>query len=126
MRQHLKLTIASLIAVLLTTFHLTDDALHMKGGLPLSGIVITVLIAFVMLLATLELTGRRSGYVILFFGGLLSAYMAPLHGMGPNATRWGFFFIWTMYAMAVVGLYIAVLAGQGLWRSFRPERSNAV
>lgn len=68
------LTITSLIAIVLMTFHLSDDVVRgfEPGGLKnLSGILILV----VWLYATLVLADRRSGHVILLLGGLLAAAM---------------------------------------------------
>jgi hypothetical protein len=59
------LTIASLLSVLLFTFHLTDDIV--RGGEPggLSNLVGGSLIMVVWLYGALVLAERRSGYVIL-------------------------------------------------------------
>ena len=36
---------------------------------------------------------------------------------GPRATRWAFFFVWTMLAMGVSGSFAAILALPALWRT---------
>ena len=118
-KQNLTLTIASLLAVVLTTLHVTDDVLHTREGLDASGVSIILLIILVLLYATVELAGRRLGYIIMLLGGLAAAYMPFLHGMGPRATRWGFFFIWTLFALGVSGSFVAILSARALWRSFR-------
>ena len=119
MRQNLTLTIASLLTLVLFSVHLTDDVLHDKAGLDTQGTIICLAIMLVLLYATIELAGRRLGYVIMLLGGLASAYMPFLHGLGPSATRWGFVFIWTMLAMATSGLFVSILSARGLWRSAR-------
>ena len=118
MRQTLTLTISSLLSLALFTLHLTQDVLHDKAGLDTQGTIICLAIMIVLLYGTVELAGRRLGYVIMLLGGLATAYMQFLHGLGPSATRWGFLFIWTMLVMGVVGLFVAILATQALWRSF--------
>ena len=125
MKQNLTLTVASLLSLVLFTFHLTDDVLHAKEGMDTTGTVICLLIMLVLLYGTLELAGRRVGFVIILLGGLASAYMPFLHTMGPRATRWGFFFIWTMLAMGAIGSFAAILAARALWRSFRVRSSDA-
>jgi hypothetical protein len=123
MRQHLTLTITSLLTLVLFTLHLTHDVLHDKAGLDTQGTIICLTIMLVLLYGTIELAGRRLGYVIMLLGGLASAYMPFLHGLGPSSTRWGFVFIWTMLAMGATGLFVAILSLKALWRSFRGEAS---
>ena len=119
MRQNITLTISSLLTLVLFSLHLTDDILHDKAGLDLTGTVICLAIMLVLLYGTVVLAGRRLGYTIMFLGGLASAYMPFLHRLGPNATRWGFFFVWTLLAMGVSGSFAAVLSLRALWRSIR-------
>ena len=119
MRQNIALTVSSLLTILLSIFHITDDTLHAAQGLDTSGTVIILLILLVMLIGTVDLAGRRWGYVITLLGGLGALYMPFLHPLGPRATRWGFFFVWTLIAMAVIGAYTALLSARGLWRSYR-------
>jgi hypothetical protein len=124
MRQNITLTIASLLTLVLFSLHLTDDVLHDKAGLDTQGTIICVAIMLVLLYGTIELAGRRLGYVIMLLGGLASSYMPFLHGLGPSSTRWGFVFVWTMLAMAATGLFVAILSLRGLWRSVRVARSS--
>ena len=119
MRQNITLTITSLLTLVLFSLHLTQDVLHDKAGLDLQGTIICLAIMLVLLYGTIELAGRRLGYVIMMLGGLASAGMPFLHGLGPSATRWGFLFVWTMLAMGATGLFVAILSLRGLWRSAR-------
>jgi peptidoglycan/LPS O-acetylase OafA/YrhL len=119
MQRNLALTISSSISLVLFTFHLTDDTLHAKAGMDHVGTAFTIGIMLTLLFGTVELADRRSGLVIMLLGGLATLYMPFLHTMGPRATRWGYFFIWTMVAMGASGSFSAVLAGRELWRSFR-------
>src|SRR5258706_14494674 len=119
MKQHPTLTIFSLLTIVLTTLHLTHDALHQSDGMSASDVSILLVIMLVMLYSTIELAGRRSGFIIMFLGGLAGAAMIYLHGAVPRATRWGYFFVWTLFALGVTGSFTAILALKALWRSFR-------
>ena len=124
MKENITLTISSLFSLALFTLHLTDDTLHAKAGMDLSGIIITLVIMLVLLYGTVELAGRRGGYIITLLGGIATAYMPFLHGMGPNATKWGFFFVWTLLALGLSGTFSAILSARGLWRSFRTRAGS--
>lgn len=124
MKQNITLTISSLFTLALFTLHLTDDALHAKAGMDLNGIIIVLVIMLVLLYGTVELAGRRAGYIITLLGGLASAYVPFLHGMGPNATKWGFLFVWTLLGLGLSGAFSAVLSARGLWRSFRTHAGS--
>jgi hypothetical protein len=123
MKQNLLLTIASLLSLLFLTFHLADDIVRgfEPGGL--SNLVVPVLISVVWLYGTLVLTERRSGYIIMLLGSLLSLAVPVIHmrGRGVGVTsRLGnssghFFFVWTLIAIGVIGLFCAILAARGLW-----------
>ena len=119
MKQHLTLTTSSLLSLALTTFHLTHDALHASNGMTAGDVTILLLIMLAMLYGTVELAGRRAGFIIMFLGGVAAASMPFLHGVGPRATRWGFFFVWTLFALGVSGSFTAILAARALWRSLR-------
>lgn len=124
------LTITSLLAIALMTLHLADDVTRgfEPGGLKnLSGIAILV----VWLYATLMLTGRRSGYVILCLGSLLAALMPVVHMSGKGvggaiaASSGGYFFIWTLFALGVIGAFSLILSATGLWSVLRSKPRSA-
>ncbi len=119
MKQDQSLTVASLLAILLIPVHVAQDAVHAADGLPLGEVVLLLLVVLVMAYGTLELAGRRAGYVIMLLGGVLSAAMLFLHGAGPQSTRWGLFFVWTLFALGVTGSFTALLAARALWRTMR-------
>ena len=123
MKQNLTLTISSLMTIVLTTFHLAHDALHATSGMSAGDVSILLLIMLTLLYGTVELAGRRVGFIIMFLGGLAAVLMPYLHSLGPRATRWGFFFVWTLIALGVSGSFTAILAARALWRSFRPRSS---
>ena len=83
MKPNVMLTIASLLSILLSTFHLSDDIVRgmEKGGL---SNLIAVPILVVWLYGTLVLAGRRSGYVIILLGSLLASGMPVIHMTGAG------------------------------------------
>lgn len=125
------LTITSLLSIVLTTFHLSEDVVRgfEPGGLKN---IIGVCILVVWLFATLVLAGRRSGYIIILLGSILGT-LAPIAHMlraglvgGRIANSSGMlFWVWTLIALQVTALFSIVLAALGLW-SFswrrRPKR----
>ena len=124
-----QLTIASLLSILLFSFHLADDIVRGFEEGQLSNLT-AIPIFVVWLYAALLLNGRRSGYVIALLASLLSLGAPILHfmgkGVGPESriasTDGQFFFVWTTIALGVTGLYSAILALRGLW-SLRSVRS---
>ncbi len=130
MNRNVMLTISSLLSVLFLTFHLTDDIVRgfEKGGL--SNLVGGVLISVVWLCGTLLLAKRRSGYIIMFLGSLLSLGVPVIHmkGRGVGVTSslghssGHFFFVWTLIAIGVTGLFSVILSARGLWNPWRRPR----
>jgi len=123
MKNSVMLTITSLLLVLFLTFHLADDIRRgfEPGGL--SNLVGTVLITVVWLCGILVLAERRSGYIIMFLLSLFSLVVPYVHmkgrGVGvtskiPNFSG-HFFFVWTLLAIGVLGLFSAILSARGLW-----------
>ena len=122
------LTIASLLSILFDTFHLADDIDRGMSSGGLSNFV-AVVICVVWLYGTLVLAGRRSGYIILLLGGLLSIAVPVIHMKGKGvgvASRLAnsgghFFFVWTLIAIGVLGLFSVILSVRGLWSLRRGE-----
>jgi len=126
MKRSVMLTIASLLSILLMTFHLTDDIVR---GLSAPGAdnLIAIVILLVWLYGTLMLKGRRVGYLIMLLGGIFAAAMPVLHMTGRSygeiaVSSGGFFFIWTILALGVTGTFSVVLAARCLWN---PEWGEA-
>jgi hypothetical protein len=119
MKENVLLTIASLLTILLGTFHLADDVargMSPGGLLNLVGIAICV----ILLYATLMLAGRRSGYVVILLASLLFMGIPVIHmrgrGIGFGTTRsGGFFFVWTLLTLGVTALFSVILSVRGLW-----------
>ena len=131
MKHSVMLTISSLLLVLFLTFHLADDIVRgfEPGGL--TNLVVTVLVSVVWLYGILVLAERRSGYIIMLLLSLFSLVVPYVHmkGKGVGVTsRLGhtsghFFFVWTLFAIGVLGLFSAILSARGLsslpWRRSR-------
>ena len=124
MKHSVMLIIASLLSILLLSFHLTDDVLR-EGGLAVKGAwnLVAVLILFVLLYGTLVLAERRSGYIIMLIGGLFGLGMPVIHMVLARTVvanelaraRGDYFFVWTLLAVGVTGLFSFVLSARGLW-----------
>jgi len=120
MKQTLVLTIASLLSILFTTFHLADDIVRgMEPGTLSDLIAVPILV--VWLYGTLVLAEKRSGYVIILLGSLLGMLVPVIHMKGAGVggaiaqSSGAFFFIWTLYALGVTSLFSVILAVRGLW-----------
>jgi hypothetical protein len=122
MKNSVMLTIASLISILLFTVHLADDIV--RGMEPGKLMNLTAVPIFVLwLYGTLVLAERRSGYIITLLGGLFSLVvpLAHMRGKGVGVTSsignssGHFFFVWTLIAIGVTGLFSVILAARGLW-----------
>jgi len=129
MKQNVVLTIASLLSILFTTFHVTDDIVRgMEPGTLSDLIVLPILV--VWLYGTLVLAGKRSGYVIILLGSLLGLLVPVIHMKGPGVggaiakSSGAFFFIWTLLALGVTALFSIILSARGLWEDL-PRRTAA-
>ena len=121
MKHNVLLAIASLLSILLLTFHLSDDIIRgmEKGGL---SNLVALPILVVWLYGTLVLAERRSGYVIVLLGSLLGLGIPVIHmkgaGLGAQVAKaptGGFFFVWTIIALGVTTLFSLILSARGLW-----------
>jgi hypothetical protein len=125
MRREIPLTIASLLSIVLFTVHLTHDILFGLDSMTRVETLTFLLIMLVSSYGTVELAGRRSGYVVTLLLGLLAAGMPVLHTAGgPRSAARGFFFVWTLLAMGASGVFSTALSARGLWRSIRARRGT--
>ena len=122
MKNTVTLTIASLLSVLLFTFHLADDIV--RGMEPGTLTNLTAVPIFVFwLYGALVLAERRSAYIITLLGGLFALVvpLAHMRGKGVGVTSslahssGHFFFVWTLFAIGVTGLFSVILSARGLW-----------
>ncbi len=129
MNHKVPLTIASLLSILLMTFHLSDDSVR---GMEPGGIknVTGVLILVVWLYGTVVLAERRSGYVIMLLGALLGSVVPVVHMRGSGlvggeiaSSSGAFFWVWTLMALGVTATFSLILSARGLW-SLRRGKSR--
>jgi hypothetical protein len=114
-KHNVMLTITSLLSILLMTFHFADDILlGMSPGAATIRVAVPTLL--VWLYGTLMLAERRSGYVIILVGSLGASAMPLVHTTGAGIGKSsGFFFVWTLIALGVTGIFSVILAARGLW-----------
>jgi hypothetical protein len=120
MKHNLALITASLLSILLFGVHWAYEVAHgweTGGPAGLGGILIMV----VWLYATVVLAERRSGYIITLIAGILGFGVLVLHmtgtGMvGPRIAKSSSVFFWvsTLIALGVTGLFSAILSVHGL------------
>jgi hypothetical protein len=127
MQRHVMLTVTSLISILLLSLHIAEDIVlgFATGGLEnLVGIAILV----VFLCATLLWSDRRWGLVIVLLGSIIAAGIPVIHmtgaGMGVRRSAGAFFFVWTLYALGVTGIFGVILSAQAL-RQVRRQETEA-
>lgn len=112
------LAVASLLSLLLTIIHLTHDVMRQAEGAVL--FPIPVVIFAVWLYATLILSDRVSGYIIMLLGGVIGAGMIIIHSKaGVVSKSGGFFFVWTLFALSTTGVAHGILSARGIWTTFR-------
>jgi len=121
MKQSNILKITSLIAILLSTFHISDDIVRgfEPGGFKnVQGFLTLVL----WLYGALALAERRSGYIIMLLGSLLGVLVSIAHMRGAGlvggriaGSSGMFFWVWTVLALGVTSIFSLVLSARGLW-----------
>ena len=122
MKHNLTLTITSLLTILFLTFHLSDEITRgMEPGR--LNMVIPVLVLGGWVYATLVLTGRRSGYIIMLLGAIIGMGIPILHMSGVGLvssrianSRAAFFWVWQNFTLGVISVCSFILALRGLWR----------
>ena len=119
MNRELMLIIASLLSILLITLHVTDDIVR---GFDAAGPanLIGILIAGVWLCGTLLLNRRLAGYIIMLLGGIFALGMPLIHLRGTHIgetvrSAGGYFFLWTLFALGILGIFCIVLTILQLW-----------
>jgi hypothetical protein len=123
MKHNVTLTVASLLSLLLTIIHMTQDVMGQRVGSVLYPIPVVVFA--VWLYGTLMLSGRISGYVIMLLGGLIGAGMIIVHSKGGVVSpSGGFFFVWTLFALSTTGWFTMILSARGIWTTIRARRAT--
>ena len=136
MKQTAMLTAASLLTILLMTFHLTGDILFKMAPAGLINLL-AVFIFVVQLYGTLVLGGRRAGYIIIFFASILGLVVPVVHMKGTRGVIGGeignsseaFFFVWILLALGITATFSIILSARALlslpWRRSRRASTAA-
>ena len=122
MKEERLLTIASLLSILLFSFHVADDIRRGFEPGTLTNLPAVPIFVF-WLYGTLVLAERRSGYIITLLGGLFALVvpLAHMRGKGVGITSslpkfsGHFFFVWVLLAIGVTGLFSVILSARRLW-----------
>jgi hypothetical protein len=123
MKHNVTLTVASLLTLLLAIIHLSQDVILQAEGHVLYPIPVVVFALW--LYATLMLSDRIPGFIIMFLGGLIGAGMIIIHSKGGVVGKsGGLFFVWTMFALSTTGWFTAILSARGIWTTLRSRRST--
>jgi hypothetical protein len=123
MKNSVMLTIASVLSLLFLTFHLAGDIVYGYEPGGLANLVVFVPVSVVWLCGALLLSERRSGHIIMLLGGLIAMFVPYVHMKGKGVgtasrlagTSGHFFFVWTLLAIGVLGLFTVILSARGLW-----------
>jgi hypothetical protein len=122
MKRSVLLTIASLLSLLLITFHISDEiARGMEPGQ--LNMLIPMLVTALWLYGALVLAGRRSGYIIMLIEAVFGTGIPVIHltGVGFVGGRiavdasGAFFWVWGNWALFMVSVFALVLAIRCLW-----------
>jgi len=124
MKHNVTLIVTSLLSLLLTIVHLSQDVIlqaegHVKYPIP-------VVVFALWLYATLMLSDRIWGYIIMLLGGLIGAGMIVVHAKagGVVGKSEGLFFVWTLFALSTTGWFTVILAARGIWMTVRSRRAT--
>ena len=123
MNRKIILPAASLVSLLLMVIHMTGDVFGQHPGAVKYPIPVFVFV--VWLYGTLMLSDKVSGYIIMFLGGVIAAGMIVVHSPGTVVRQsGGFFFVWTLFMLGMMGWFTAILAARALWIAFGSRRSR--
>ena len=136
MKQTAMLTTASLLTILLMTFHVAGDILFRISPAGLVNLF-AVFVFVVQLYGTLVLGGRRAGYIIIFLGSVLGLVIPVIHMKGTRGIIGGdignssqaFLFVWTLLALGITATFSIILSARALlslpWRRTRRASTAA-
>ena len=117
------LTITSLILILLLTLHIVDD---IARGFDSAGMMnlIGIAVAAILVYGTTVLSGRLAGQIAMLIVGFFASGMPVIHFRSARINEiaqgeGGFFFIWTLWALGVIGIFCMILAVHLIWERRR-------
>src|SRR5262245_50466091 len=122
MNLRITLAVSSLLSILLFSLHWADEIARgiEPGTLSASG---GFLILFVWLYATVVISERRVGLVIILLGSILASGVPLLHMSGAGLvgkriaanSDGAFFWVWTNIALGATGMLSLALSVRALW-----------
>ena len=124
MKPNVIVAITSLLTILLATFHLADDIVRgFEPGVVSNLAAVPFVVLWLYATLVLVLAERRSGHVINLLFSLLVLVVPLVHmsgkGVGAGSriasSSGAIFFVWTLIAIGVTGLFSAVLSARELW-----------
>jgi hypothetical protein len=123
MKRNPMLVLASSISLLLMIVHMSQDVMGQHVGSVQYPIPVVVFV--VWLYATLMLSDRIVGYIIMLLGGLIAAGMIVVHSPGfVVKNSGGLFFVFTLFALSATGWFTAILSARAIWTTLRSRRSE--
>ena len=119
MKENISLVITSLLSVFFVSAHIAGDITFgfEKGGT--SNLIVLPILA-IWSYATLVLTERKWGFIIIIIGSLLGLAVPIVHmtgsGIGKEIadSRGGFLFVWTTITLGVTSIFSIMLSIRGL------------
>ena len=122
------LTVTSLLSLTFLTLHVSDDIARGISSLTFAS-MIAVLVAALLLYATLTGEGRRVGAVSGFLIGLFPLGMPAVHFRGAHINEiahssGGLLFIWTLWALGALGGTGMILSVRAFLASFRSGKAS--
>jgi hypothetical protein len=125
MKHNVLLTITSLLSILLSAFHITDDIVYKIAPGGLSNLTVVVFLV-VWLYAMLVLVEGRWRYAIVLLLSVLASGVPVLHMQGSSGITAGisnpsaaFFFAWTLLALEVTAVFSVILSARGLLQTMK-------
>jgi hypothetical protein len=122
MKHNFMLAIASLLSIILFTFHHADDVVRGMAPGGFSNLVPVIFLVLWLYGTTMVLNERQLGYVIILVLSLLGSGIPVLHMMGSGLvggkiadSSGAFFFVWTLIALSVTTLFSVILSARALW-----------
>jgi hypothetical protein len=122
MKHNVMLTIASLLSIILVTFHLSEEIVR---GMEPGGLNMLIAVAFMLvwLYGALVLAGRRSGYIIMLVGAIFGTGIPILHMSGAGLVGGkvaadpggAFFWVWGNLTMGTISAFSLIVAVRCLW-----------
>ncbi len=116
MKKNKLLTITSLVLMLLLTLHIVDDIVR---GFDTAGLInmIGIVVAAILVYGTLMIGEHLAGLLMMLFVGFTAAAMPVIHLRSSRINEiaqgeGGFFFVWTLWALGVIGIFAMILAVQ--------------